>query len=90
MRTLTKLLDDASTSHRKLDPAEGLVGELNPTVAVLSEEHRVERVGPASDILHDEELLLQVNLIHEHLHLHGAGAHRHRHSHHPYHGHKGE
>lgn len=24
MRTLTKLLDDASTSHRKLDPAEGL------------------------------------------------------------------
>jgi len=24
MRTMTKLLDDASTSHRKLDPAEGL------------------------------------------------------------------
>src|SRR3546814_11994763 len=24
VRTLTKILDDASTSHRKLDPAEGL------------------------------------------------------------------
>ena len=68
----------------------GLVGELDPTVAVLSEEHRVEKVGSASDILHDEELLLRVNLIHEHLHRHGEGVHRHRHSHHPYHGHKGE
>jgi cobalt/nickel transport system ATP-binding protein len=66
----------------------GLVGELDPTVAVLSEQHRVERIGSAADILHDEELLLRVNLIHEHLHRHGAGSHRHRHSHHPYHGHK--
>jgi cobalt/nickel transport system ATP-binding protein len=65
----------------------GLVGELNPAVAVLSEQHRVERIGPAADILGDEELLLRVNLIHEHLHRHGAGAHRHRHSHHPFHGH---
>jgi cobalt/nickel transport system ATP-binding protein len=68
----------------------GLVGELNPLVAVLSEQHRVECVGSAADILHDEELLLRVNLIHEHLHRHGAGEHRHRHSHHPYHGHKDE
>jgi cobalt/nickel transport system ATP-binding protein len=66
----------------------GLVGELDSTVAVLSEEHKVEKVGRVADILPDEELLLRVNLIHEHLHSHGEGTHKHRHSHYPYHGHK--
>ncbi len=65
----------------------GLVGELDATVAVLSEEHRLEKTGAAAEILPDEELLLRVNLIHEHLHSHGRGTHRHRHSHYPYHGH---
>ena len=29
VRTLTKLLDDASSAHRKLDPADGLQDALN-------------------------------------------------------------
>ncbi len=64
-----------------------LVDEFQPTVAVLSEEHTIERVGPADTILQDEDLLLKVNLIHEHMHYHGRIAHTHRHSHHLYHTH---
>ncbi|OPY66176.1 MAG: Nickel import ATP-binding protein NikO [Syntrophorhabdus sp. PtaU1.Bin050] len=64
-----------------------LVDEFQPTVAVLSEEHGVAKVGSAADILQDEDLLLSVNLIHEHMHYHGQTAHTHRHSHYVYHKH---
>jgi cobalt/nickel transport system ATP-binding protein len=62
-----------------------LVGELQGETAVLSEGHRVERVASADDILSDEEMLLRVNLIHEHIHRHkdsrGIISHVHRHAH---------
>src|SRR4030043_484636 len=64
-----------------------LVDELQATVGVLSEEHRMEKTGSAIDILKDEELLLRVNLIHEHIHRHGDMAHRHIHSHYLFHRH---
>ncbi len=64
-----------------------LVSEFQPTVAVLTEEHGLEKVGPADEILQDEDLLLKVNLIHEHMHYHGQTAHTHRHSHYVYHKH---
>jgi cobalt/nickel transport system ATP-binding protein len=64
-----------------------LVDELHCRVAVLSEEHRVEKTGSAEDILKDEELLLKVNLVHEHMHCHGPLAHRHIHSHYLFHKH---
>jgi cobalt/nickel transport system ATP-binding protein len=64
-----------------------LVGELHSKVAVLSEEHRLEKVGPADEILYDEELLLKVNLIHEHIHYHDGKAHSHLHSHYLFHKH---
>ena len=41
-----------------------LVEALQPQVVVLSEEHRLERIGPADQILQDEAFLLKVNLIH--------------------------
>jgi len=66
-----------------------LVSELRCRVAVLSEEHTIERVGDADDILNDERLLLKVNLIHEHVHYHGEIAHRHIHSHYLFHRHEG-
>lgn len=65
----------------------GLVGELHARVAVLSEEHKLARVGPADQILEDQELLLSVNLIHEHLHRHDGKAHRHIHGHFLFHKH---
>jgi len=58
-----------------------LVQDLDMKVAILSEDHRVETVGPAVDILEDQELLLRMNLIHEHRHPHGPRTHRHRHAH---------
>jgi cobalt/nickel transport system ATP-binding protein len=65
-----------------------LVDELQAKVAVLSEEHRIEKTGGASEILEDEDLLLSVNLIHEHIHRHGEIAHKHIHSHYLFHRHK--
>jgi cobalt/nickel transport system ATP-binding protein len=59
----------------------GLVDELNSEVAVLSEEHRVERSGSTGEVLKDLDLLLKVNLIHEHMHSHGQTTHKHPHQH---------
>jgi cobalt/nickel transport system ATP-binding protein len=64
-----------------------LVAELDTQVALLSEEHRIEKVGNCGDILKDEDLLLRANLIHEHLHIHGNKTHKHRHSHYFFHKH---
>ncbi len=65
----------------------GLVDEFHSRTAILSEEHRIEKIGQAEEILKDEELLLKVNLVHEHMHCHGPLAHRHIHSHYLFHKH---
>jgi cobalt/nickel transport system ATP-binding protein len=64
-----------------------VVADLEMTVALLSEEHTVEKIGAANEILADEELLLRTNLIHEHHHRHGQESHRHRHAHFFFHRH---
>ena len=64
-----------------------LIDHLQPRVAVLSEEHTIRKIGTASEILGDEELLINVNLIHEHIHKHGNEEHRHFHSHYRFHKH---
>lgn len=58
-----------------------LVSEIAGRVAVLSEEHRLVKLDSAENILLDQDLLLQVNLIHEHVHRHGEIVHRHLHFH---------
>lgn len=65
-----------------------LVDELRSTVAVLSEDHRLEKIGQTEEILGDEPLLLRVNLIHEHVHRHEEAVHRHIHSHYLFHRHE--
>jgi len=42
---------------------------------VLSEDHTIEKIGATDEVLQDEDLLLKVNLIHEHMHYHGKTAH---------------
>jgi cobalt/nickel transport system ATP-binding protein len=54
-------------------------------MVVLSEDHRVVADGPPADVLAQGELLLSVNLVHEHAHRHAALDHAHVHAHH--HGH---
>lgn len=64
-----------------------LIDHLQPRVAVLSEEHTIQKTGTASEILNDEEFLISVNLIHEHVHKHENEVHRHYHSHYVFHKH---
>jgi cobalt/nickel transport system ATP-binding protein len=64
-----------------------LVDELHLQVALLSEEHRMVKIGSSDEILNDEDLLLNANLIHEHIHHHGQAIHKHRHSHFLFHKH---
>lgn len=65
-----------------------LVDHLQPRVAVISEDHRIEKTGSVKDILTDQELLVKVNLVHEHRHRHGKKVHSHLHSHYFFHDHK--
>jgi cobalt/nickel transport system ATP-binding protein len=64
-----------------------LIEHMQPKVAVLSEDHTIRKTGTASEILGDEELLVSVNLIHEHVHKHGKEEHKHYHSHYVFHKH---
>jgi len=48
---------------------------------VLSEEHRVVADGTPEEVLAQRDLLLGVNLIHQHSHRHGADTHVHPHAH---------
>jgi cobalt/nickel transport system ATP-binding protein len=64
-----------------------LIEHLQPRVAVLSDEHTIRKTGTASEILEDKELLIGVNLIHEHIHKHGTEEHKHYHSHYVFHKH---
>jgi cobalt/nickel transport system ATP-binding protein len=54
-----------------------LVDHFQSRVAVLSEEHTLEKIGSAEEILTDTDLLIKTNLIHEHLHRHGNLSHKH-------------
>ena len=54
-----------------------LVDHLQPRVAVLSEDHNIEKVGTTEEILKDTELLIRTNLISEHWHKHGTQVHKH-------------
>ncbi|MCU0848920.1 MAG: energy-coupling factor ABC transporter ATP-binding protein [Spirochaetes bacterium] len=64
-----------------------LIGHLEPRIAVMSENHGIEKVGSVDAILRDTELLRKNNLVHEHVHRHGKKLHRHVHSHYLYHRH---
>lgn len=50
-------------------------------IVVLSEEHTIAADASPDAVLAQRELLLSVNLIHEHAHRHAAFVHRHAHVH---------
>jgi cobalt/nickel transport system ATP-binding protein len=60
-----------------------VLGRLADRALVLGEDHRPAADGPLAAVLADRELLLSVNLIHEHAHHHGALLHSHPHAHPP-------
>jgi cobalt/nickel transport system ATP-binding protein len=67
----------------------GSAAEFADRMVVLSEQHRVCADGTPDAVLAQRDLLLEVNLIHEHAHRHGASAHQHAHAHGHVHGHDG-
>jgi len=56
-------------------------------IVVLSEDHAIAADGTPDEVLAQRELLLSVNLIHEHTHRHATSAHKHAHAHPPGHEH---
>lgn len=58
-----------------------IVEEIADRVVVMDEGHKVVAEGPASGILNNFDLLLEVNLIHEHAHRHEDMVHHHGHGH---------
>jgi len=59
----------------------GTVADIADRGIVFDEKHRIVADRPISQILDDSELLLSVNLVHEHWHRHGGLAHTHPHRH---------
>lgn len=58
-----------------------IAGDIAERAIVFSEDHTLAGDGPIGDIIGNDDLLLSVNLIHEHAHKHGGTAHVHRHGH---------
>lgn len=54
-----------------------LVSSLQARVAVISEEHRMERIADCESVLNDIDFLVKMNLIGENVHKHGNMIHRH-------------
>lgn len=56
-----------------------IVEDLTDRVIVLNEEHTIVSDGRPAEVLKDKDLLLKVNIIHEHTHRHGNITHIHSH-----------
>ena len=67
-----------------------IVPDIADRALVFSESHRLVADGPVDGILQGTELLLSVNLVHEHWHRHGALWHTHPHTHNKPHDHSGD
>jgi len=58
-----------------------IVSTIADRAIVFNEDHTIVADGPSSEILTNMELLLSVNLIHQHLHRHDGVFHTHPHEH---------
>jgi cobalt/nickel transport system ATP-binding protein len=65
-----------------------ILEEISDRAVVMEEHHTIVAQGPPGKILDDLDLLLRVNLIHEHVHRHRDVIHSHRHLHFYTHRHK--
>jgi cobalt/nickel transport system ATP-binding protein len=59
----------------------GIVEEVSERAVVFSEDHSIVANGDSRAVLNDIELLMKVNLIHEHSHRHTEILHKHKHVH---------
>jgi cobalt/nickel transport system ATP-binding protein len=81
---LIELLSDLHEKGKTIIAAThdlSIAGDIADRAIVLSEDHALAADGVFSEIIGNDDLLLKVNLIHEHAHRHGDTAHVHRHGH---------
>lgn len=81
---LIELLDELHHRGKTIITAThdlSIAGDIADRALILSEDQTLAADGPFWDVIANEDLLLQVNLIHEHAHRHGDSAHVHRHGH---------
>lgn len=81
---LLELLDELQQKGTTIISAThdlAAAGDISGRAVVFSEDHTVTADGDLGEIVRDEDLLLKVNLIHEHAHAHGGFRHVHRHGH---------
>jgi cobalt/nickel transport system ATP-binding protein len=81
---LIELLASLRTAGKTIITAThdlSIVPEIADRVLVMGEDHRLWAQGMPDEILSNLDLLLEVNLIHEHTHAHGTLRHRHPHAH---------
>ncbi len=58
-----------------------IAGDIAERAIVLAEDHTIAADKGFHEVISDDDLLLRVNLIHEHAHYHGDITHVHRHGH---------
>lgn len=81
---LLDVLEEWKTAGRTVVIAThdlSIAAESADRMIVLSEQHGVCADGAPSDVLAERDLLLEVNLIHEHSHRHDDRTHGHPHGH---------
>jgi cobalt/nickel transport system ATP-binding protein len=81
---LVEVLDELHSMGKTIITAThdlSILEEIADRAYVMAEDHAIVADGPAAEILDDLDLLLRVNLIHEHAHEHEGFVHRHGHFH---------
>ncbi len=81
---LIELLQDLRSRGKTIITAThdlSIAGDIAERAIVFAEDHTVAADDDIHRILNDDDLLLSVNLIHEHAHEHGGTRHVHRHGH---------
>lgn len=90
-RTQVWLIEVLAELHRKGTTVVtathdlSIAGDIAERAIVFTEDHRVAADDELRRVLDNDELLLSVNLIHEHAHMHGGTRHAHRHYGHHHH-----
>jgi len=81
---LVEVLDELHSLGKTIITAThdlSILEEIADRAYVMAEDHALVADGPPEEILDDVDLLLRVNLIHEHAHEHEGFIHRHGHLH---------
>lgn len=87
---LIELLNELASCGKTIITAThdlDIIDKISRRAVVIGENHRIAVDRDVDDVLNDVDLLLETNLIHEHMHRHGRLIHRHPHAHRDEHAH---